>query len=140
MQEFIGTQIVESAQERSTTPFDHGYEVPSPYTGHLNWIPKKDFEENYRRTDAMTFGQALEVMRLQDVKVRRRAWTDTTYLFRETYKNGSVRSQIMQRVLWEPRFQVYSYQPSQPDMAAEDWMIITPELNRGMERQGTSLK
>lgn len=135
---FIGTQIVESATPHSTTPFDHGFHVPHPYTGALNWVPKSHFERHYRPLNAMTFGQAMEAVRLGHT-VRRKAWSDTTQVFQEIYESGPIPSQIMQRLRWEPKVMIYMYQPNQLDMAAQDWMTVTPE-SEGMVLQGSSLK
>lgn len=140
MEYFIGTKIIHAALAQPVQGREPGYDVIYPDTGYRSWSPKDTFEKHYRRTGEMTFGQAMEAARMGE-KVRRAGWSDTTYVFAETYPDDRVPSMaFMQRVLWEPRAAVYEYAPSQHDMITDDWQIMTPGDNRAMELQGSSLR
>ena len=45
----------------------------SAYAGYVSWSPKEVFDQAYRATDALTFGEALEALKA-GCKVARRGW------------------------------------------------------------------
>lgn len=87
MDQYIGTKIIEAAPAvrkggkvydltwpipRSMEPEEPGYRVRYQ-DGYESWSPKDVFEEAYRRTDAMTFGMAIEAAR-KGRKIARKGW------------------------------------------------------------------
>ena len=70
MDKFIGTKEV-SAEPMQMGGKD-GYKVKYS-DGYESWSPKEAFEACYRETCAMTFGQALELMK-RGCKVARNGW------------------------------------------------------------------
>lgn len=145
MKKFIGTKIIHAETAEPIMGSPAGMKVQYPTTGHVSWSPQDEFERHYRSVDAMTFGQAMEAVRLGE-KVRRRSWSVSTYVYLEVYTSGPVRSQVMQRMLWEQihrdqaRTMEYTYQPNQLDMAAEDWAIVEEGGQTPTVQQGTSIK
>lgn len=70
MKRFIGTKIIHAEPaEKEGTP---GYFVQYP-DGYLSWSPKQAFEDAYRESDALTFGLALEALKL-GYKLARKGW------------------------------------------------------------------
>lgn len=70
MQTYIGTKIIQAEpQERDGAP---GYKVRYP-DGYESWSPAAAFDEAYRVTSAMTFGDAVHMLKLGK-RVARAGW------------------------------------------------------------------
>lgn len=73
---YIGTKIIQATpQHADGRP---GYQVVYE-DGYTSWSPADVFERAYRKTDAMTFGDALVMMK-NGRRVRRRGDTSILYL------------------------------------------------------------
>ena len=78
MKKYIGTKFVEARpalcekDNQMNKKGDAGYDVLYP-DGYISWSPKKAFEDSYRRTSEMTFGLAIESLKIGR-KVARRGW------------------------------------------------------------------
>ena len=76
MQQYIGTKIIQAEPalrySKPNVPGEDGYKVVYP-DGYESWSPKAVFEEAYRPCNAMTFGLALDALKLGK-KVRRAGW------------------------------------------------------------------
>lgn len=68
---YIGTKIIQATPEKHADGRD-GYQVVYP-DGYTSWSPADVFERAYRRTDRMTFGDAL-VMLEAGKRVARAGW------------------------------------------------------------------
>jgi hypothetical protein len=101
--------------------------------GYVSWSPKEVFEKAYRRIDNLTFGLAIEALKLGK-KVARKGWNGKgmwlSYL--DPYNNKQF--DLFEKEI-EGIFIPYigmktsdnNYVPwlaSQTDMLAEDWMIV----------------
>lgn len=102
------------------------------YDGYVSWSPKGVFERAYRTVDAMSFGNAIEALKL-GLKVARKGWNGKgifieaqkpdayskmshPYFFIDTTGLESANEYASRnRVPWAP---------SQTDMWAEDWVIV----------------
>ena len=125
MKTYIGTRIIQA--KRSPDGL-HGYDVEYS-DGYKSWSPAKAFEKVYRRTDAMTFGDAL-VMLKAEKRVARAGW------------NGKAMwLSLVRRSDWDTcQFDPAELLPfiamktadnkfvpwlaSQTDMLAEDWCVV----------------
>jgi Protein of unknown function (DUF2829) len=70
MDRYIGTKIIHA--QPANKGEDLGYMVRYP-DGYESWSPKAVFEDAYRRNDQLTFGLALEALKL-GYKVCRAGW------------------------------------------------------------------
>ena len=154
MDQYIGTKLVEAepayrvSNDRAhhiivTDPADafanypqveEGYRVRYQ-DGYESWSPKDVFEEAYRRTDAMTFGMAIEAAR-KGRKIARKGWNGKgQYVELATgisYVNptGEIIN-ASHEVIGNRAFAFVGtsgvqmgWLASQADMLAEDWVII----------------
>ena len=138
---YIGTKIIQARPMMGPAgnmyPDQDGYEVVYP-DGYTSWSPKAAFEQAYRLTDAMTFGDAL-VMLKAGKKVARAGWNGKgMFLF---LVNGST-FQVSRKPLLGiyPEGTTINYHAhvdmktadgtivpwlcSQTDMLAEDWQVV----------------
>jgi len=71
MQTYIGTKIIK-AKPQDNAMGQPGYAVRYA-DGYSSWSPKVSFEDAYRTLDAMSFGHAIEMLKLGQ-KVARSGW------------------------------------------------------------------
>lgn len=98
------------------------------FAGYISWSPKEQFDKAYRPTTALTFGLALEAMKLGK-KMQREGWNGKG-LWVQFWKSTSS-CDLPHLMLMYP---VNSYQyplgarvpwtPSQTDQLAEDWTVL----------------
>lgn len=146
LEQYIGTKIINAV--RSDRVDKEGYRVVydnpdgSQYT---SWSPLDVFENSYRRTDNMSFGLALDAVKL-GASVARRGWSDWGGKDQFVYM---IRAQEIQSAfgygygeyMGEPKFtsclaihtqsrelQV-GWVPSQKDMMLDDWFIVNKSFN-----------
>ena len=154
MDQYIGTKLVEAepayrvSNDRAhhiivTNPADAFINYPQVEVGYRvryqdgyeSWSPKDVFEEAYRRTDAMTFGMAIEAAR-KGRKIARKGWNGKgQYVELATgisYVNptGEIIN-ASHEVIGNRAFAFVGtsgvqmgWLASQADMLAEDWVII----------------
>ena len=86
MEKYIGTKTIEAEpatrgdynEFRGWTipadenPDDEGYLVKYS-DGYISWLPKKQFEEAYKKSGEMSFGHAIEIMK-KGGRVQRSGW------------------------------------------------------------------
>ena len=126
-------------------PNDEGYIVSYP-DGYVSWCPKKQFEDAARPCDGMTFGMAIEAMKLGK-KVCRKGWNGKGMWLCVPLCDGP--KEIQANEIWGKPNAEYAEQnggtvkvmpyitmktadgaivmgwlASQTDMLAEDWMIM----------------
>lgn len=140
---YIGTKIVQarlvfdhpgSPRHLDTPP---GYEVVYE-DGYTSWSPKDVFEKAYRKTDAMTFGDAL-VMLKAGKKVARAGWNGKgMFLFLVAgstfqvsrppllgiYPEGHTVNYHAHIDMKTADDKVVPWLASQTDMLAEDWCTV----------------
>jgi len=156
MEKFIGVKIITVIRPmNSTEALNSGYRTngvgtmyePEPgyevlyEDGYKSWSPKNVFEKAYRRTDGMTFGLAIEALKLSGndktiptVKVARKGWNGKGMWisFVDPYNNKQF---TLEEKEIEGTFLPYigmktadgKYVPwlaSQTDILAEDWTIV----------------
>ena len=115
-------------------PEEPGYRVRYQ-DGYESWSPKDVFEEAYRRTDAMTFGMAIEATR-KGKRIARKGWngkgqyvelaTGISYVNPTGEIINASHDAIGNRAfafVGTSGVQM-GWLASQADMLAEDWVII----------------
>ena len=110
----------------------------SAYAGYVSWSPKEVFDQAYRQTDALTFGEALEALKMGN-KVARQGWNGKgMFLYLVDGSTFEVNRPPLNSLY--PEGTHCTYQPhvdmktadgslvpwlcSQSDMLAEDWEIV----------------
>ena len=84
LQTYIGTKVVKG-EPQTCQKDDHNSKVGDPgykvvyEDGYISWSPKEVFEKAYRKTDGMTFGLAVEAMKI-GLKVHLSDWNPKFYL------------------------------------------------------------
>ena len=112
-------------------PDDEGYKVIDPNTGNVSWVPKEKFEKTSRKVDNLTFGYAVEAMKLGK-KVSREGWNgkgmwlmlcipDGGYTLESTGKTYARSPYIYMKTADD---KLIPWVASQTDILAEDWGII----------------
>lgn len=114
LQTYIGTKIIRATPEQATNGAE-GYRVVYA-DGYTSWSPKEAFEQAYRLTDRMTFGDAL-VMLKAGIAVKREGWPPHCFLVLSDgalfYQAEATRLSIADGV-----------EVAQADMLAEDWQVV----------------
>lgn len=121
---------------------EHGYRVVYE-NGYKSWSPKDVFEKAYRTTDGLTFGLALEALKLGK-KVARQGWNGSgmfavlspgkKQLEAEGFFNPDLKAHALKiggTMDVRPAFMLKTAQddvaywvPSGSDCLAEDWLIV----------------
>ena len=84
------------------------------HTGYISWSPKEQFDAAYRPTDGLTFGLAIEALKLGK-RVARSSWDSNTWLILtsnriiKAFTDGSMS---------------FNVQVSIDELFAEDWYIV----------------
>ena len=84
------------------------------HTGYISWSPKEQFDAAYRPTDGLTFGLAIEALKLGE-RVARNGWDSNTWLILtsnriiKAFTDGSMS---------------FGVQVSNDELFAEDWYIV----------------
>lgn len=129
------------------TPSDDGYLVEYSdggkanhpnFAGYISWSPKDVFERAYRRYDAMTFGEALELLK-QGKKVARAGWNGKEmFVFLVPGSNFKVNRPPLlgiypegTEINYRPHIDlkgadgsISTWAPSGSDALAEDWVEV----------------
>lgn len=117
---------------------DGGKPNTDTHFGYVSWSPKEQFDKAYRRTDAMTFGDAI-VMLKAGKRVARAGWNGAgqfVYMVpAASYpaQTGAAKSHFGENAMvpYGPYFalkgtsgQVNTWVPSISDSLAEDWTVV----------------
>ena len=84
------------------------------HTGYISWSPKEQFDAAYRPTDGLTFGLAIEALKLGK-RVARSSWDSNTWLILtsnriiKAFTDGSMS---------------FGVQVSNDELFAEDWSVV----------------
>lgn len=142
MKTYLGTKMVEAEpMSRGDYNVYRGWQIPADENpndegylitqdgGYVTWSPKDVFEEAYRKSNAMTFGLAIEAMK-KGKKVKRRGWfngflqiaTGITY---KAIDGETVNCEHNAIVFIVGASAVQTeWLASQDDMLAEDWELL----------------
>ncbi len=122
---------------------DGGKPNDARHSGYISWSPKEQFENAYRETSGLTFGLALEALKLGK-KVARAGWNGKgmwvmlvpgTSMINTTegsayHKVGVLATEILPHIdMWTVnaegrRAMLPGWLASQTDMLSEDWEIV----------------
>lgn len=120
--EFRGWKLPEDEN-----PDDEGYKVIDPKTGNVSWVPKEKFESTARQINNLTFGLAVEAMKLGK-KVAREGWNGKgMFLMAQTPDEHSKMTHpylFMTIPECEEGTRRLPWQPAQVDLFAEDWYVV----------------
>ena len=160
MKQYIGTKIINAKPmnkddynffrkwelPEDENPLDEGYLVEyldggqantSEYTGYVSWSPKDVFERAYKSSGNLSFGSAIEFMKLGK-KVARKGWNGKgMFIFlchpiEIEYKNEEIDTDIdfaermpncIAMMTATSEIQV-GWLSSQADMLSEDWEVL----------------
>ena len=106
---------------------DGGKANDSRHVGYISWSPKTQFEGAYRETTGLTFGLAIEAMKLGK-RLTRSGWNGAG-LWLEFIPTNGVDLQFI-RMSYPVNSRAYPkgarvpWLASQTDMLAEDWMVV----------------
>ncbi len=148
---YIGTKLVEAKSmnrgeynlyrgwqlPEDENPDDAGYLVISA-DGYETWTPKVKFEADYRSTDGMPFGSAIELMK-SGFKVARKGWNGKgMFLYHVPANRYAATTKAGNEIAGDDgkveygayiamktaQGNVVPWLASQTDMLAEDWNIV----------------
>lgn len=115
-------------------PNDEGYLTQSEgfsnmvgFSGYVQWLPKDQFEKEYRSIDNLTFGLAIEALKRGE-KVARAGWNGKGMHLE--IQNPDERSKMTHPYLFmtipecKEGTRRLPWQPAQVDLFAEDWQIV----------------
>lgn len=143
MKKFIGTKIIKAEKSRkpfsvkqleAMKPGDDTPEMPMGYAvmysdtngvfgddPYISWSPTDVFEAAYRQCDAMTFGLAIEAMKMRK-KVKLPKWGDDVFISIQTPDENSKMTAPYFYVT--SRFGRVPWIPTMIEMFSEEWQII----------------
>ena len=156
MEKYLGVKLIEAepyvktgnTQDRLkfSSEFQEGYKVIYE-DGYESWSPKDVFEKAYRRIDELTFGLAIEALKMGKL-VARKGWNGKGMFVmkqipaeigldiipkmqsvQQAAKDKIIKSGVTlkyqnQMLIIKPDGTADSWVPSSSDVLAEDWMII----------------
>lgn len=129
MQTYIGTKIVQAEPQTRESDNQVGYRVVYP-DGYESWSPFGVFDGAYRPCDAMTFGLAIEALKLGK-KVARAGWNGKgMWLYRVCACDYTLESyvHVAGQLPWigmkTAGDEFVPWLASQTDMLAEDWTVV----------------
>lgn len=108
------------------------------FSGYISWSPKDVFERAYRRTQGMTFGLAIEALKLGK-KVARAGWNGAgqfvylvpansypaqTGVAKQFFGDGAMVPYRAYLALKTAQGDVATWAPSCSDALADDWLIV----------------
>lgn len=108
------------------------------FAGYISWSPKEPFEKAYRETHGMTFGAAVEAMKI-GLKVARAGWNGSgmfAYYSPATIRPAQAAAAVAHwgeggpiphrafMALKTVQGDVAAWSPSGSDALAEDWMVV----------------
>lgn len=120
---------------------DGGKANHKDFDNYISWSPKDVFEKSYRETEGMTFGMAVEAMKLGK-KTARKGWNGKGmyavimpgYPEGITVNESTAKTHNLPKdakLVYRPYFQLFTAQkdiamwsPSGSDALADDWMIV----------------
>ena len=113
---------------------DGGKPNTPQYMGYVSWSPAEQFDKAYRPTVALTFGLALEALKLGK-KVARVGWNGVGLTLRLvgignlTHAENEISTLPYIVICYPPDAKitpnaVVPWLASQTDMLAEDWMVV----------------
>ena len=149
MQKYVGTKIIHAEKAmrlngkvylpedpipRTMEPFEHGYRVVYE-DGYTSWSPQDVFEKAYHPFDSLTFGQAIELLKLGE-NLARKGWNGKgQYIQLATnvsYTDLQGRNYNVNHVAMGNKAIAFvgtsgiqlGWLASQADMLAEDWCVV----------------
>lgn len=117
---------------------DGGPANTEQYAGYVSWSPKLVFDMSYRKTSGLTFGLAVEAMKLGK-RVARAGWNGTgmfayyvpaasypakTGVAKKFFGEGALVPYRAYMALKTAQGDVATWTPSGSDALAEDWYIL----------------
>ena len=129
---------------KDENPYDDGYLVEyldggkpntDQYAGYVSWSPKEQFEKAYRQTNGLTFGLAIEALKL-GIKVSREGWNGKgMYLamiagntvrqaIADHYGHAGETFPVLDAIYMKTADdKLVPWLASQTDILADDWMV-----------------
>ena len=150
MKKFIGTKVIMAepmtmteAQKvlgrelKSTTVEEDGYLVEYK-DGYKSWSPNSVFEEAYREVGSVNFGGAIDLLKA-GLAVRRKSWSGGKFLYYVPSASYPAMTDIAKsiadkdgKVLYKEYIAIRCkdgdvgfYTPTQCDVLADDWKLVT---------------
>lgn len=150
MKKYIGTKIVKAKHMTMTearkvlgevltsaSDEEEGYLVDYA-NGHESWIPKGVFEEICRRLGTLNFGEVIEFLKA-GLAVRRKSWSGGKFIYYVPSASYPAMTDVAKSIMNEERKVSYKeyiairckdgdvgfYTPTQCDVLAEDWEVVT---------------
>lgn len=114
---YIGTKVIQAVPAPGANGAE-GYRMVYA-NGYTSWSPKEAFEEAYRKTDAMTFGDALVMLKAGKKVARAGSPTLVQMLYNLTGDSPAAFGLFRPAAL-----NVTEFTPSREDMLAEDWRVV----------------
>lgn len=118
---YIGTKVIQAAPAPGANGAE-GYRVVYS-DGYTSWSPKEAFEQAYRLTDSMTFGDALVMLKAG--RMVKRPGVEPVMLLGDA--NSAV-PLLLHRVEFQEEpgdpGPGAIFEPSLHDMLAEDWQVV----------------
>ena len=150
MKLYIGTKIVKAmpmtmtkAQEmlgreiKPATVEEDGYLVEYK-DGYMSWSPKSVFEEAYHEANSVNFGRAVALLKAGHA-VKRKSWSGSKFLYYVPSASYPAMTDVAKSIMNEERKVSYKeyiairckdgdvgfYTPTQCDVLANDWELVT---------------
>jgi len=132
MKKYLGVKLIQ-AEEMNVVEYNKQFDRDVPedkgdgYTvvyeeGYRSWSPKSAFEKAYRSIDGLTFGLAIEAMKLGKC-VTRKGWHNSEIWIE--IQNSDKNSEMTESYIFMRKYDMkFPVEVSCESMLAEDWIII----------------
>ena len=134
MEKYLGVKIIKAELQTNPNSMyenEEGYKVVYE-DGYISWSPKDVFEKAYRKIDNLTFGLAIEALKL-GFKVARKGWNGNGIFI--ILQVPDEHSKMTQPYIYIDTLGLQTINPnapkgrvpwlaSQTDLLAEDWVIV----------------
>lgn len=115
---------------------DGGAPNHADHAGYISWSPKAQFDNAYRATSGLSFGLAIEALKLGK-RVSRAGWKDGVWLamagkeseWRASIAGGGIKDpdwngyQAFVAIMNDEKY-LMPWTPAQTDMLADDWQLV----------------
>ena len=102
---------------------DGGQRNTEAYQGYVSWSPKDVFERSYREIDGLTFGGAVEALKL-GMRVARAGWNGKGMHLKFVSRSVLPPGHLPYIEMKTADDKIVPWLASQTDVLAEDWTVV----------------
>ena len=95
------------------------------FTGESIWISRDELDDSYTSLSYLPFTHAMHLMLDHQYLIARKHWDEQAYVAKEPIDPALTESIDNTDIVKVEEGETFFYQPTQEDMAANDWFVLT---------------